>query len=129
MLFQEHNENPNEIIVYKRASVGRVEYRSSDHRYDGRDTKSDDSHVYTWEDEFAQVKTIALLTDGELRRIFVILDILNTNAQITRYISRVDEGEPLLTLKTFDDIRSHAVLCETPVGAIVMPITNKWELD
>lgn len=73
--------------------------------------------------------TIALLGEGAERRIFLFLNVLNTNAHVNRYICRVAAGENILNGGTFQDIRSHAILCDVPPGLFVMPISNAWELD
>ena len=128
-LFQRQDQYPDEIIVYKRALLGRIEYRSADYRYAGEETKSDDSHVFTWHDEFAQIITIALVGERDDRRIVLFLNILNTNAHVNRYVCRVAAGEEVVIMDTFQSIRSHAIYCNTPAGSVVMPVSNAWEID
>ena len=128
-LLQHVNAFPEEIVVSKRALIGTIEYKSSDYRYAGEETKSDDSYVFTWNDEFERIVLIALLGEDDKRRIVVFLYILNTNAHVNRYVCRVAAGEDVVIAATFEDIRSHAILCNVPVGAFVMPASNAWELD
>jgi len=120
-----------QLTEYKRAAVNGVEYRSSSYRYDGEETKSDNSYLYTTGDEFAQILSILLIDDeAEHESVFVVLKILNTNAHVNRYICKVNlQEEDVVIVRKFAYIRVPAVLCTTPNGTYVMPLASTRELD
>ena len=128
-LFNQENIAGQNFRFYKRALIGRVEYRTSDYLYAGESTKSDNSHILTWTDEFAQIVSIVLIGAAEARRVVVGLKILNT-VVVNRYVCSVPEGEQIVMIITsFENVRGMCVSCNTPRGRFIMPMANQYEID
>ena len=127
-LFNQENIAGQNFRFYKRALIGRVEYRTADYRYAGERTKSDNSHILSWNDEFAQIVSIALIGAGDARRVVVCLKILNT-VVVNRYVCSVPQGQPIVViLTTFENVRGLCISGNTPRGRFIMPMANQYEI-
>lgn len=135
VLLQERGYDCQRVTQFKRAQVDRrgVEYRSRHYRYNGELTRSDDSYIYTWNDEFCVIDYIMMVEHEGQRLVFLTVNVLHTLNPINpsaTYIVDIDvDVQNPLVLMTFDEIRVHAIRIDTPTHSCVMPVTNICELD
>ena len=132
-LLQVRGYNPQRVVQFKRIKVDGVEYRSRHYRYNGEETKSDDSYIYSWHDEFCQIDKILLVQEGEERAVFLTANVLRTLDPVnpsTTYIVEIDINiqNPLILL-TLDEIRIHAIRVNSRNHASIMPVANRYEID
>ena len=132
LLLQRGLDCPN-VTVYRRARFDGVEFRCCHYTYDGGQTRSDDSYVYTWDDEFGLIEDIIMVEHNGARQVFLTISVLHTLEPINPSVSyavRIDEeAENPMVLMTFTDIRGHAIRIDTPGLSSVMPVTNRYEID
>ena len=130
-LLENEHLHCNEVTEFKRAIFETKEYRCSSYTHDGEQGLSDNSNIFTWDDEFCSISSILLIQVGDLRTVRVVVKVYNTpnTMNIADYICNVVHGEDVYISLSFPQIRSHAIKVNTGRGNYIMPITNPYEID